>query len=232
MNSFPPPHPFDPHAGRASRRELRQWLRARRRALSPRQQRQAAEALAVNLLRHPDLYRARHVAVYLASDGEISPEVYIRLGRQRGICFYLPVLHPVHHGRLAFSPYHEDTRLVRNRFGIPEPRFCARTQRPAWALDAVLMPLVGFDETGGRLGMGGGFYDRTFAFSRYRPRLAPRLIGLAHDFQKLAQLPTEPWDVPLHGVVTERQDYRFGCSSAGGSTPTVTTGTSAATGSG
>jgi len=230
LNTFPPPHPFDPGPAPGNRSELRRWLRARRRALSSAQQQHAAEALALNLLRHPDLYRARHVAVYLANDGEISPHVYIRLGRQRGIHFYLPVLHPVYDGRLAFSPYHEDTPLVSNRFGIPEPRFCAREQRAAWALDAVLFPLVGFDETGGRLGMGGGFYDRTFAFSRYRPRLAPRLIGLAHDFQKLPQLPTEPWDVPLHGVVTDRQSYRFGRSSAG-EAPTVTTGTPAATGS-
>lgn len=213
MNTFPPPHSFESLPAQHNRSELRKWLRARRRALSPAEQQQAAEALALNLLRHPDLYRARHVAVYLANDGEISPHVYIRIGRRRGIRFYLPVLHPVYSGRLAFSPYHEDTSLVSNRFGIPEPRFRDGLQRPPWALDAVLFPLVGFDETGGRLGMGGGFYDRTFAFSRYRPRLAPRLIGLAHDFQKLPELPTEPWDVPLHGVVTDRQSYRFRCSS-------------------
>ena len=77
------------------------------------------------------------------------------------------------------------------------------------ALDAVLFPLVGFDETGGRLGMGGGFYDRTFAFSRIRPCMAPKLVGLAHDFQRVEQLPIEPWDVPLHGVVTDKRCYRF-----------------------
>ena len=73
----------------------------------------------------------------------------------------------------------------------------------------VLFPLVGFDETGGRLGMGGGFYDRTFAFSRIRPCMAPKLVGLAHDFQRVEQLPIEPWDVPLHGVVTDKRCYRF-----------------------
>ena len=73
----------------------------------------------------------------------------------------------------------------------------------------MLFPLVGFDENGGRLGMGGGFYDRTFAFSRIRPGMAPKLIGLAHDFQKVRELPIEPWDVPLHGVVTDKRRYRF-----------------------
>ena len=77
-----------------------------------------------------------------------------------------------------------------------------------------MLPLVGFDRRGRRLGMGGGFYDRTFAFSRIRPRLAPKLIGLAHDLQRVQQLPVEPWDVPLHGVVTDRQRYRFSRLSA------------------
>jgi 5-formyltetrahydrofolate cyclo-ligase len=74
-------------------------------------------------------------------------------------------------------------------------------------MDAVLFPLVGFDEAGGRLGMGGGFYDRTFAFTRIRPRLAPKLIGLAHDCQQVSALPVEPWDVPLHSVVTDKRRH-------------------------
>jgi 5-formyltetrahydrofolate cyclo-ligase len=74
-------------------------------------------------------------------------------------------------------------------------------------MDTVLFPLVGFDEAGGRLGMGGGFYDRTFAFTRIRPRLAPKLIGLAHDCQKVSALPVEYWDVAMHGVVTDKGQH-------------------------
>ena len=70
------------------------------------------------------------------------------------------------------------------------------------------MPLVGFDEEGGRLGMGGGFYDRSFAFTRIRPRLRPTLIGLAHELQKVQKLPVEPWDIPLDAVVTDHRIYR------------------------
>lgn len=190
------------------RSTLRKELRQRRNALTVQQQQDAAENLAVNLLQHPDLRRARHIAVYLPNDGEIDPSVYVSLARRRGLRFYLPVIHPVHTGRLVFSPFTDDTILRPNRFGIPEPAFKNGLKRPPWAMDAVLFPLVGFDERGGRLGMGGGFYDRTFAFSRFRPRLAPKLIGLAHECQKVEDLPTESWDVPLHGIVTDERRYQ------------------------
>jgi len=200
---------FDAGNDRASRRQLRQTLRQKRRSLSFEEQRQASERLALNLLRHPDLHRARHIGIYLANDGEIDPSLYIDLARKKGIRFYLPILHPIYPGKLVFSPYYDGVQLTANRFGIPEPPFPRSRRKPAWALDAVLFPLVGFDETGGRLGMGGGFYDRTFAFSRIRPCMAPKLVGLAHDFQRVEQLPIEPWDVPLHGVVTDKRCYRF-----------------------
>ena len=209
MNPHHQARTFDAGNDRASRRQLRQTLRQKRRSLSFEEQRQASERLALNLLRHPDLHRARHIGIYLANDGEIDPHVYLDIARRKGIRFYLPVLHPIHEGRLVFSPYYDGVELTANRFGIPEPAFSKGLRRPAWALDAVLFPLVGFDEQGGRLGMGGGFYDRTFAFSRIRPRLAPKLIGLAHDFQKVKKLPIEPWDVPLHSVVTDKRGYRF-----------------------
>ena len=209
MSQFHSPQPFESHPDTLSRTELRRHLRQKRRALSFEQQQQASERLALNLLKHPDLYRARHIGIYLPNDGEIDPSLFIDLGRRKGIRFYLPILHPVYPGKLVFSPYFDGVELTANRFGIPEPAFPRSRRRPAWALDAVLFPLVGFDEQGGRLGMGGGFYDRTFAFSRIRPAMAPKLIGLAHDFQKVRELPIESWDVPLHGVVTEQRCYRF-----------------------
>ena len=209
MNPHHQARTFDAGNDRASRRQLRQTLRQKRRSLSFEEQRQASERLALNLLRHPDLHRARHIGIYLANDCEIDPSLYIDLARKKGIRFYLPILHPIYTGKLVFSPYFDGVQLTANRFGIPEPPFPRSRRKPAWALDAVLFPLVGFDETGGRLGMGGGFYDRTFAFSRIRPCMAPKLVGLAHDFQRVEQLPIEPWDVPLHGVVTDKRCYRF-----------------------
>jgi len=209
LTQLHPPQPFESQPDSLPRSELRAHLRRQRRALSAEHQACASEQLAINLLRHPNLLRARHIGIYLANDGEIDPGLYVHLARQRHIRFYLPVLHPIYSGKLVFSPYAPDTPLRPNRFGIPEPAFPRSRHRPAWALDAVLFPLVGFDEDGGRLGMGGGFYDRTFAFSRIRPAMAPKLIGLAHELQKVTALPVEPWDIPLHGVVTDKACYRF-----------------------
>jgi len=208
LSQFIDSHPSESDLPPVPRHELRKQLRQRRRKLSPREQEQASASLALNLLKNPDLQRARHIAIYLPNDGEIDPHPYMAMAHRKGVHFYLPVLHPIHTGKLVFSPYYDGVELTANRFGIPEPAFSKGLRRPAWALDAVLFPLVGFDENGGRLGMGGGFYDRTFAFSRLRPRLAPKLIGLAHEFQKVKTLPIEPWDVPLHSVVTDRKVYR------------------------
>lgn len=201
--------PFDPHPEQSSRHEIRRALRRRRRSLTKAQQKLAARRLARQLLGSPSLYRARHIAIYLANDGEIDPAPYIDAARKRGIRFYLPVLHPFRDGHMVFTSYNPSTRLRANRFGIPEPVFNGSSYRPTWALDAVLLPLVGFDLEGGRLGMGGGFYDRTFAFVRRTPRLAPRLIGLAHEIQRVVRLPIESWDIPLQGIVTEQNRYEL-----------------------
>ncbi len=154
------------------------------------------------------LQRARRVALYLPNDGEIDPRPLIDWLERRRARVYLPVLRPLSDNRLWFVHYHAGTRMTRNRFGIAEPstRFGAhRANRlPAWALDIVLLPLVGFDGDGQRIGMGGGFYDRTFAFARER-RPRPALIGLAHDCQRVETLPTASWDVPLDAIVSDRE---------------------------
>lgn len=193
------------------RRRLRRELRRRRRALSPRQHREAAERLCRRLRGLPELQRARRVALYLPNDGEIDPTPLIAWLERRGSRVYLPVLKPLSTNRLWFVHYHAATPMVANRFGIPEPetRHGAHRARrtPAWALDLILLPLVGFDDRGQRIGMGGGFYDRTLAFTR-RPGPRPRLIGLAHDCQRVAALPTAPWDVPLDAIASDARLIR------------------------
>ena len=195
----------------AQRRALRRTLRQRRRALSPRQQRQASEALCRRLRRLPEVQRARRVALYLPNDAEIDATPLIGWLRRRGVRVYLPVLRPLAENRLWFVHYHAGTPMVNNRFGIREPdtRHGAHHARqlPPWALDLVLMPLVGFDDHGNRLGMGGGFYDRSFAFTRRR-RPRPRLIGVAHDCQRVDELPVAGWDIPLDAIVSDRRAVR------------------------
>ncbi len=130
-----------------------------------------------------------------------------RMWRMRKRC-YLPVLSRLSRDRLWFAPVTSRTRFMSNRFGIPEPVTPARMWLRAQELDLILMPLVGFDLHGNRLGMGGGFYDRSLAFLRSRRCwIRPKLLGLAHDFQRLGSIAPSPWDVPVQGIVTDRAVY-------------------------
>lgn len=190
------------------RRRLRRLMRARRRALSAAQRARYARALSRRLAAQPVLLRSQRLALYHAADGEMSlAPLWQRLRRSRKRCF-LPVLQP-RRNLLWFRGYDAATRLHPNRFGIPEPP-PSQPRQPPWALDLVLMPLVAFDNQGNRLGMGGGFYDRCFAYLRRRRHWRkPRLLGIAYEFQRVEQLPAQAWDVPLWGVATERGLYRF-----------------------
>lgn len=185
-------------------RELRKTLRQHRRALTPPQQRLAAHSLLGQVSRQPWFRNSRRVAFFIASDGEIDPGPLLALAQAAGKACFLPVLHPLKLNRLYFARYTPDTPLSPNRFGIPEPPLKRNVVVPAWSLDVIFMPLVGFDRQGHRLGMGGGFYDRTLAFTRHWPRALPRLVGLAHHLQEVDRLPAQPWDVPLHAIATDQ----------------------------
>ncbi|MCW8918427.1 MAG: 5-formyltetrahydrofolate cyclo-ligase [Gammaproteobacteria bacterium] len=194
-----------------ARNTLRKALRQQRRELSAHQQHAAALDLDRILGRHPLFLRSRHIALYLPNDGEMDLTPLLQRARAMGKQCYLPVLSPLYHNRLWFAPYHADSHLSLNRFGIPEPDCRHGRMRPVWTLDLVLTPLVAFDPHGNRLGMGGGFYDRTLAYLKRRHHWRkPRLLGTAYAFQQVAQLPHEEWDIPLHGVVTERELLYFG----------------------
>ncbi len=191
-----------------SRPALRRKLRQTRRQLSPAQQRHAARRLYRQLTHHPLFRRARHIALYLPNDGEIDPRLLLRAAQRRGKATYLPVLNPWPRTRMVFQRIEPGERLRRNRFGIFEPVIRTARQRRVWALDLLLMPLVGFDGNGGRLGMGGGFYDRSLAYrARRKKSHKPTLLGLAHECQRVDRLPLESWDVPLLGTVTDRGWY-------------------------
>ena len=181
-----------------------------RRALDFRERRLRADALCRQLFRQALFNNSRRVAVYLPSDGEVDTSDIIARAWALGKQVYLPVLVPHQHNRLWFARYQPDTPLVSNRFGIPEPEVVHRQRVAPYALDLVLTPLVGFDDAGNRLGMGGGFYDRSFAFLHQRRSwYKPRLVGVAYDFQQLPQLPAQAWDVPLTAVVTDRAWHNF-----------------------
>jgi 5-formyltetrahydrofolate cyclo-ligase len=191
-----------------SRPHLRRMLRKARRALTPSEQRQAAHGLYRQLAQHPLFRRAKHISLYLPTDGEIDPRLLLRAAQRRGKATYLPVLSAWPRTKMVFQRVKPGETLLPNRFRILEPRGNARRQRKVWALDLVLLPLVGFDDAGGRLGMGGGFYDRSLAYlARRKSWRKPALLGLAHECQKVDRLAQASWDVPLAGTVTDRQWY-------------------------
>ena len=184
-------------------RNFRQALRQQRQQLSHYQQQRAATELASHLTRLPVFLRSKRIAFYLPNDGEIDPTPAMAIAEAAGKHCFLPVLHPLKFNRLYFSRYQTGQELQNNRFGIPEPPLQNTGASPAWSLDLILLPLVAFDSLGNRLGMGGGFYDRTLAFTLHNSRACPQLLGLAHHFQQVADISRENWDIPLQGIVTD-----------------------------
>ncbi|HTF97072.1 MAG TPA: 5-formyltetrahydrofolate cyclo-ligase [Cellvibrio sp.] len=184
---------------------LRKELRERRRALTPTQQAHASALVLRHLLQFPAFMRGSHIALYIANDGEVDPAPIAQQLWHMGKRCYLPVVHPGKNRELWFLEFTRNTSLIPNRFGIPEPDHRHAHKMAAHLLDIVLMPLVGFDRSGARLGMGGGFYDSTFAFKHHKPTGKPLLIGLAHSCQEVELLSTDNWDIPLTAIATEKE---------------------------
>lgn len=150
------------------------------------------------------LRASHHIAAFLPNDGEIDPQPLLRQLLAAGKQCYLPRIGRRWQPRLQFLPWTPTTPLRPNRFQIPEPQLPPSTRRRVSDLDLLLLPLVAFDATGNRLGMGGGFYDRTLAHLQQRNCWRrPLLIGMAFAIQEVEALPLAPWDVPLQGVVTD-----------------------------
>lgn len=154
--------------------------------------------------------QSKRIAFYHAVNGEIDPRPLLDEALSRGKTPYLPILRRDTVTGLWFAPYQHNSKLQLNRFGIPEPVCVQRQLIKPWALDLVFVPLVAFDDQGHRLGMGGGYYDRTFAFKLQRSHLTgPVMVGLAHNLQHRPSIASNPWDIALDWVITETHRYRF-----------------------
>ncbi|CAM7553842.1 MAG: 5-formyltetrahydrofolate cyclo-ligase [Enterobacteriaceae bacterium] len=182
-----------------SRQEIRKIIRQRRRALTAGQQEHFSIAAAARMMAYPPVVMAHTVALFLSFDGELDTQPLIEQLWRSGKRVYLPVLHPFSPGNLLFLQYHPHSELVINRLKIQEPKLDVRDVLPLAQLDVLITPLVAFDSQGQRLGMGGGFYDRTLQnWQQYG--LQP--VGYAHDCQHVDMLSVEEWDIPLPAVVT------------------------------
>ena len=186
----------------AARRDLRARLATRRRSLTPGERAHAAQQVARHALRALPLRAGSRVAIYASLPSELDTTALIALARARGCQLYLPRIDRPRSARgMRFLAM--DGILTRNRLGIDEPRPEAARVGARW-LDLVLLPLVGFDRSGLRLGTGGGFYDRAFAFRNHRSAWhAPRLVGLAYAFQELERIEAAAHDVRMDAVITD-----------------------------
>jgi len=202
-------------------------IRQCRQQLSTRRQNQASALLVKRLISHSKVIKANNIALYLANDGELDTMPFIQWCWQQNKNIFLPVIHPFSQGQLLFLHYTKNTVMITNQYGIKEPKLDIRQLCLLSELDILFTPLVAFDHKGNRLGMGGGFYDRTLAtwfknissnirFKKNQPqevrplnsaKLSP--IGLAHDFQQVDNIPSEFWDIPLPEIITPTKTVKF-----------------------
>lgn len=192
-----------------NKQQLRLQLRAARKAVPAAASTAAAQQLCDQVCSLGSFQEAQRMAFYWPHDAEINciPLITAALGQHKQ-CF-LPVLVLDTKQQLAFASYTLDTPMIENRYGILEPELNFSYLCEVADLELIFVPLVGFDRQGQRLGMGGGYYDATFA-SNLRPRSKkPQIIGLAYSCQLVEQLPTEHWDWSLNAVITEDRVYNF-----------------------
>lgn len=193
----------------SARMQLRAEYRKKRDNLSAKEQ----TASALNLVaqfKQQDIYKgAKHIAVYLSNDGELETTALLEYLWDKQLNVYIPVLNPNKNGHLLFLHYIPTTAMTKNRFGIREPVLDEQMVTSPSSLDIIFTPLVAFDLKGNRLGMGGGYYDRTLASLSNKTPKKPKIVGLAHDFQQSNSISTASWDVPIDYVQTPSQLHDF-----------------------
>jgi len=179
--------------------ELRSRLVTERQRLYEHQRQRLDRQICAHLLRLLDERDCVQLAAFVAFNGEPDLMPALEALHHAGRRIFLPVIND---NRMHFTRWNPTVRMRPNRFGIPEP--VDGQECPPDRLELVLMPLVAYSPTGTRLGMGAGFYDRTFDFCLEHPDTGPMLVGTAYAFQEVDSLPAQSWDVPLGAVVTDR----------------------------
>lgn len=191
---------------------IRQQVRERRNTLTSQEQKHAAQQLVTSINALECLPHSAKIGLYLSFDGELNTHPVIEALWEKHKQVFVPVLHPFRQGYLVFVEYTPNTPMLSNQFNIREPQLTCQHICPLSELDILFMPLVAFDALGNRLGMGGGFYDRTLSVHHQESRQKPSLIGLAHDCQKFDKLPIEPWDIKINKIITPTTTLNFSFS--------------------
>ena len=190
-----------------TRQAVRESLRQTRRDLNEEQQAVASQGL-FELIHELDIFSdAKRIAFYQPIDGEVDPSLLLKHALREGKSCFLPRISDENPEFVSFAPYDENTKLKNSDWGIAEPPAPETIPSPT-DLDLVFVPLVAFDRYCSRLGMGKGFYDRTFNFKIFNPQSRPLLIGLAHECQYAEPFSVKSWDVRLDAVITATKIHR------------------------
>jgi 5-formyltetrahydrofolate cyclo-ligase len=185
---------------KALKSRLRKKMRDRRGQINPALRQQWDKQVNHHLLERASQSNPGVMAAYLSFDGEPDLSPALTCLSERGITLALPVIQELP-GKsiITFHAWNTKTPLACNRYGISEP--VGTELIPVPEIDQVLVPLVGWDSNGGRLGMGASFYDRLF--QPFTELDKPERVGVAYELQKIESVPCDPWDVRLHGMLTE-----------------------------
>ena len=190
---------------RAEKKHLRQEFKIKRSAISAAQRMQTADAIAQQLIKLPEWIPADYISGYWASHGEVPLHI-VQMRVQSPKVWCLPMLQT--DKTLKFAPWRSGDPLVSNQYGIPEPDISSSSALDATAISIILLPLLAYTRAGTRLGMGGGYYDRSLAFRAAHPS-PPLLIGVAYSSQEADSLPSEDWDIKLDMLINEHEVLRF-----------------------
>jgi len=190
---------------------IRKEIRSLRNALSYEEQQQFSSQIVDNIINSSQFKKCKNLALFLPNDNEPDLSELIAYSWARGKKCYLPILGHKFETRLNFQLYTPDSDIIINRYGIPEPKDITATRiTKSWRLDLILVPLVAFDDNGNRIGMGGGFYDRTLHYRRYRKTWQkPPLMGVAYAAQQVNEIKAENWDITLDCVTTNAEILFF-----------------------
>ncbi len=198
-----------PKSNEKNKDKIRQRLLHKRSLLTKLEQQQKSSLIINNIKQSNEFKHVKNIAFYHAVRGEADPSGLMSPNStQSNKLFYLPIISLDKENSLVFAPINENTQYKNNNFAIPEPIVEPSELINTQDLDLVIMPLLGFDNKGNRLGMGGGYYDRSFAFKQSQAT-KPILLGFAYDFQQVALLDADPWDIGLDILATESQFLHF-----------------------
>ncbi len=182
---------------------LRQKLRHARTQLSSHERTNLDQIIQQQLKKWVILAKPQSIGLYMPFNGEPDVRPLVAWLRSHNIKLATPVVNALHSGQMQFHQWLETTQFQKNKFGISEPQNSQVVEPDE--IEVLLAPLVAFNSTGTRLGMGGGYYDRWLAKANTRPQI----VGIAYELQRIENIPRRDWDIPLDQVITEKGRFSF-----------------------